>query len=762
MLPARMSELHSSIMPSEDCIVDASIADLSKALSEGRLTSVELVAKYLLRISAYDCRNTALNAVPIINENVFEEAAASDDRRAAGSHVTEHVIGSLEGIPFTVKDSYKVRGMTMASGSEAFLNLVADEDAFTVQVLREAGAVLVGRTNMCPMAYGGMLRGVYGRAESPYNPDYLAAAFGSGSSNGSGVSTAASFAAFGMAEETVSSGRSPASNNALVAYTPSRGVISIRGNWPLYPTCDVVVPHTRTVDDLFHILPALARKDPETRGDFWRDQPFIQLPPSPGKDGPLVAARDISYLKGKRLAVPQTYLAQQPCGPYVSDAIEPLWRQARADLEAAGASVEIVPDLPIMRVYKQMQGKATETQSGDDLDIPYLPEDWNSAERGPLIAHAWEDFLQHNNDPHIQSLAHVDPRKIFPHLPRDDPQVKFTEPANAVHWPKLASYVADRHSSRPDKSAIYDVPYLEDALRALEHARARFFEKWLSDHNYDFVVLPAAGDVARADADVNEESARHAWTDGVKYSHGERAFRHLGIPSVTVPMGLLGDSGMPMGLTFLGRAYDDVALLQAGFAYEQQSKKRAVPPLTPPLVSDKITPRNEQDLSCSSPFKSAADSEVGSVVSSTHPQRRPKLVITKCTSTPLPAHTGRGNGSNARVHVSIEGMIMIFASPLQSADKFNPIVEIYVDGQNVPARLSEATSFPSAFPSFSSTDTTSPAVVSFACEYSAPAPPEPDSRNRVVGKIARDSTMVLVIARNGESGRPSGYVKLLY
>jgi Asp-tRNA(Asn)/Glu-tRNA(Gln) amidotransferase A subunit family amidase len=104
------------------------------------------------------------------------------------------------------------------------------------------------------MAAGGMQRGVYGRAESPYNAEYLTAAFTSGSSNGSAAATAASFAAFGMEEETVSSGISPASNNGLVAYIPSRGCISIRGNWPLYPKCDMVVPHTRTVKDMLEIL----------------------------------------------------------------------------------------------------------------------------------------------------------------------------------------------------------------------------------------------------------------------------------------------------------------------------------------------------------------------------------------------------------------------------------------------------------------------------------------------------------------------------
>lgn len=701
-------------MSSDDSTVDATIADLSTALSSGKLTSVDLVAKYLLRISAYDCRNTALNSIPLINENVFEEAAAADDRRAAG-----HAHGSLEGIPFTVKDSYKVRGMTVASGSEAFENLIANEDAFTVKALREAGAVLMGQTNMCPMAYGGMLRGVYGRAESPYDKDYLPAAFGSGSSNGSGVSVAASFAAFGMGAETVSSGRSPASNNALVAYTPSRGLISIRGNWPLYPTCDVVVPHTRTMNDLFVLLDVLTRQDPETTGDFWRDQPFIQLPPSPWSDvsKPLTTARNRGYLKGKRIAVPQIYLKQQDGGPYISEAIKPLWRQVQVDLEAAGASVEIIPDLPVLRAYEQMLRKPdTENAS---LSLPHLPDDWNATERGLLIAHAWEDFLQDNHDPHIQSLTQVNPTQIFPHLPRDNPQVKFTEPANAIHWAKLASYVADRtHSTRPGKSAIYDIPHLEDAVRALEQIRIRFFEDWMSAQNYDFVAFPAAGDVARANADVDDKSAQHAWTDGVKYSHGNRALRHLGIPSVTVSMGILEDSKMPMGLTFLGRAYDDLSLLQAGYAYEQNSKRRVVPPSTPPLQSDEI-PKHGQVLS----------------------EPRPKLSITRCNTT---------SAQDGNIHVSIEGAL---SAALASGDNFNPILEIYIDGQHVPASLISIEA-PTA------TDG-SPAVSKFVCEYPTSSPPVQDSRNRVVGKIARDSTMVMILARNGEEGRPSGYVKLL-
>ena len=155
---------------------------------------------------------------------------------------------------------------------------MAQRDSFVVERLRAAGAVLIGLTNMPPMANGGMQRGVYGRAESPYNADYLTAPFASGSSNGSGTATAASFCAFGIGEETWSSGRGPASNNALCAYTPSRGVISTRGGWPLVPTMDVVVPHTRSMADLLEVLDVVVAEDPDTRGDFWRLQPWVPLP----------------------------------------------------------------------------------------------------------------------------------------------------------------------------------------------------------------------------------------------------------------------------------------------------------------------------------------------------------------------------------------------------------------------------------------------------------------------------------------------------
>ncbi|WP_236304663.1 amidase, partial [Pseudomonas sp. PA-1-5A] len=341
-------------------VTEVSIAQLRAALEAGQTTAVELVQAYLARIDAYDGPQTAtaLNAVVVRNPDALKEAQASDARRAKGQ-----TLGQLDGIPYTAKDSYLVKGLTAASGSPAFAKLVAQRDAFTIERLRAGGAICLGKTNMPPMANGGMQRGVYGRAESPYNADYLTAPFASGSSNGAGTATAASFAAFGLAEETWSSGRGPASNNGLCAYTPSRGVISVRGNWPLTPTMDVVVPYARTMADLLEVLDVVVAEDPDTRGDLWRLQPWVPIPS-------VTSVRPVSYaalavdsenLAGKRFGVPRMYINADPeagtsekpgiGGPtgqkiHTRATVIELWQAARQALEAAGGGAGSFLHLP--------------------------------------------------------------------------------------------------------------------------------------------------------------------------------------------------------------------------------------------------------------------------------------------------------------------------------------------------------------------------------------------------------------------------------
>ncbi|MDX8443428.1 amidase [Mesorhizobium australafricanum] len=551
-------------------LVEASIADLRRALEDGTVTSVELTGAYLRRIAHYDRHGIALNAVPILNPKMFEDAEASDRRRRQG-----RVLGPLDGIPYTAKDSYKAKGLTVAAGSPAFEHLMANEDAFTIARLRAAGAVLIGLTNMPPMANGGMQRGVYGRAESPYNKDFLTAAFASGSSNGSGTATAASFAAFGFGEETWSSGRAPASNNALVAYTPSRGVISARGNWPLVPTMDVVVPHTRTVPDMLELLEIIVTDDDETRGDFWRVQPWVEIPKASSlRPASYTALAVQGALKGKRLGVPKMYIgkdegAERPIETRAS--VLELWRQAARDLEALGAELVEV-DFPVVSNYERDRPGALSM-----VDRGLVPVEFAGREIWDLSIWSWDDFLRANADPAIPDLASVDGPKIFP-----QPPGTLRDRYGDADF-DLGQYV---ERAKKGVTPLADVPTIEAGLKGLEATRRVDFEDWLDANRLDAVVLPAVADVGPADADINEASAALAWRNGTWVANGNLVWRHLGIPTVTVPMGTMADIGMPVGLTFAGRAYDDAALLAIAGDYERTTQRRTVPPRTPALADD--------------------------------------------------------------------------------------------------------------------------------------------------------------------------------
>jgi amidase len=573
-------------------VVEASIAELRTALEDGATTAVALVDAYLARIDAFDepGTETALNAVVVRNPAARAEAAASDARRAAGE-----TRGPLDGIPYTAKDSYLVAGLTAASGSPAFADLVAQRDAFTIERLRAAGAICLGLTNMPPMANGGMQRGVYGRAESPYSTDWLTSAFGSGSSNGSGTATAASFCAFGLGEETWSSGRAPASNNALCAYTPSRGVISVRGNWPLVPTMDVVVPHTRSMADLLEVLDIVVADDADVRGDFWRGQPWVTVPsvsevrpPSYVALAPSGADEAHRTLAGRRFGVPRMYINADPdagtgttIGGPTGSRIETrasviaLWEQARRDLQAAGAEVVEV-DFPLVTNYEGDRAGAPTLKTRGLISERFL-----RSEIEDLSAWAWDDFLRANGDPALDRLEVVDGARIFPQPAGALPDRYTGFDDDIAEYPRL---VRDR-----PHTAFTDIPHLEEGVRGLEETRRIDLEEWMDGLGLDAVVFPAVADVGPADMDVNPASADAGWRNGVWVANGNLAIRHLGVPTVTVPMGTMADIGMPVGLTFAGRGRDDTALLRLAAAFEATGARRTPPPRTPALPGEELS-----------------------------------------------------------------------------------------------------------------------------------------------------------------------------
>ncbi|KAI8651574.1 Amidase domain-containing protein [Fusarium keratoplasticum] len=537
-------------------IVEASISELQEALTSGRINAVQLLAKHLNRVAHYDRRGVHLNAIPVLRINAFEEAQASDDWRADNNGSIRSLI---EGLPFTVKDSYMVKGLPVAAGSPAFQNLTAHDDAFAVEVLRAAGGIVLGKTNTPPMANGGMQRGLYGRAESPYNPEYLAAAMGSGSSNGCGVSTASSMAVFGMAEETVSSGRSPASNNGLVAYTPSRGMLSIRDN--------------------------------ETTGDLWRSQPFVQLPNVQDiRPNSFLSLANDSSIRGKRIGIPSMFLGKrdavsQPV--YIHASVIDLWEEARKTLEYLGATIEEV-DFPLVSNFE-----VAPTRNEVNSDYP-LPAYYNGSS-GPADfgALAWDDFLHNVNDSSsVVQLGDVDPALIFPQIPGTLPD-RYGNTFNN----RTSGNAAAVEDAKNRRGPIVEVPGFSEWLHSLEDRRKRDLEDWMDQKGLDFLVWPAAGDVGRAAAEVDEQAAALTWRNGVARSLGNFAIRQLGVPTVTLTMGTMKNTQMPVGLTFASKAYDDVSLLSYGYAFEQAHvSPRFAPRRTPPLETDQIQYEERQEL----------------------------------------------------------------------------------------------------------------------------------------------------------------------
>ncbi|HEY0120798.1 MAG TPA: amidase family protein [Rhizobium sp.] len=554
--------------------LDLDIAGLTGLMETGHLTAVELVVLCLNRICLYDRSGPALNAVVVLNPKLFEEAGRLDAERRAG-----RVRGPLHGIPVVVKDSFKVAELTVAAGSPAFADLVASDDAASVARLREAGALIIGKTNMPPMAIGGGQRSLYGKTSSPYNPDYLAAAWHSGSSIGSGVAVAAAFAPLALAEETVSSGRSPASNNGLVAYTPSRGTISIRGNWPLFALRDVVVPYARTLSDLALAIRELVRPDPSSEGDLWRDQRHIDIP-SPATAWPRDPAEALAAggLRGKRIGIPKMYigcddLARSPIP--LRDSIRVLWREAEAQFVALGAEVVAV-DFPVVSLYEgDRDGAGTLASNG------YVPEDWDATEIGVLVSSCWKQFLLLNGDREETRLATTPPAMIHP------------DPPDAVDTRRRSSAHEGRDEFRYDRIVEYawaspgrpleEFPQLAAIMKGLERARRELFDNWMVEERLDFVAFPANCDISRADAETAVPSSDQAWTNGTVFSNMNHVMRHLGIPSVSVPMGRMADTAMPVNLTFCGPGWSDFDVMHAAYDYEQASLLRQAPDLTPAL-----------------------------------------------------------------------------------------------------------------------------------------------------------------------------------
>jgi amidase len=235
-------------------VVERSIEELQAAMAVGQVTSRQLVDMYLARIDAYDRKGPALNAIVALNPKARETADALDAERAAGK-----VRGTLHGIPVLVKDNYETIEMPTAAGSIALATFHPARDAAQVRRLKNAGAVILGKTNMHELAAGITTVGSrFGQTRNPYDLDRNPG----GSSGGTGAAVAANFAAGGMGSDTCGSIRNPASHNNLVGLRGTQGLSSRAGIVPLSSTQDIGGPIARSMADLAIMLDATVGSDP--------------------------------------------------------------------------------------------------------------------------------------------------------------------------------------------------------------------------------------------------------------------------------------------------------------------------------------------------------------------------------------------------------------------------------------------------------------------------------------------------------------------
>jgi len=232
-------------------VMELTIAEIHDAYQEGIFTSEQLVTEYLNRINQFDKQ---INSISIINPDALSIAKGLDEE-----YKRTKVLRPLHGIPIIVKDNIQTKGIATTAGSIALQNFIPEEDAFIMDKLVKAGAIIIAKSNMAEWAFTpwSSLSSTHGATLNPYNLNYTPA----GSSGGTGASVAANFGTIGLGTDTGNSIRGPSSHNALVGFRTTLGLVSRSGIVPLYLRNDVVGPMCRTVEDATRVLEVIAGYD---------------------------------------------------------------------------------------------------------------------------------------------------------------------------------------------------------------------------------------------------------------------------------------------------------------------------------------------------------------------------------------------------------------------------------------------------------------------------------------------------------------------
>lgn len=489
-----------------------SIADLQAAMTAGRETAVSLAKKYLRRIEELDRRGPALRAVLEVNPDALAIARALDhERKAKGPR------SPLHGIPVLIKDNIDTHDRMMTTaGSLALLGSIAPRDSFVAQKLREAGAVILGKTNLSEWANFRDDRsssGWSGRGGQTKNPCALDRN-PSGSSSGSAVAVAANLCAVAIGTETDGSIVSPSAVCGIVGLKPTVGLVSRSGIIPISKSQDTAGPMARTVTDAAILLGALTGVDPRddataaSRGQSRQDY---------------TSFLDPNGLRGSRIGVASRL--------FQSDAL------SSKLLEAALDEIK--------------QHGATLVDFKDDI-----------AKAGD----AEEVVLQYEFKAGINAyLATLGPNAPVHTL---EEIIEFNE-RNRDR--ELACFGQETMIKAQARGPLTDKAYLDALARCRRLSRDEGIDVVMDRHKLDTIVVPAGGPAGKTD---------HVYGD--RYVGGSSSPAAVaGYPNITIPVGQV--AGLPVGISFFGRAWSESVLLKIAFAFEQATQARR-PPAFPPTI----------------------------------------------------------------------------------------------------------------------------------------------------------------------------------
>jgi amidase len=485
---------------------EITIARLQDALRSRRATCRQIVAEYLRRIDAYDKRGPAINSIVTINPRGLDAADELDRRMARGEP-----LGAMHCVPVVVKDNYETVEMATTAGSLALKDMRTGKDAFVVKRLREAGAVILAKSNMAEFAftqYETVNSILPGYARNPYDLSRVTA----GSSGGTAAAVAANLGAVGLGTDTGASIRGPASHQALVGLRPTLGLTSRGGVVPVFLDSDVTGPMTRTVADAAAVLQVIA-------GDGPADQATAASRGHVARD--YVAALVPDALAGTRLGV-----LHQAYDTPTSDAnVIALFAGALEDLRRAGAHV--IDPVEVPKLEEMRRGR---TGLGGCNSFKY--------ELNRYLAGLGEAAPMHSLDEIVKS------RKFHPSI-----QLRLESSQAADDVPGVSPGCISRRDFR--------IRLRTAVLELMDHERL------------DALVYPTWSNRPRLIGDLNTPHG----DNNQLFAPG------TGFPAITVPMGYT-PGNLPAGLQFLGRAWDERALLRLAYAYEQATRHRRPPELT--------------------------------------------------------------------------------------------------------------------------------------------------------------------------------------